>query len=101
MLTDQTPAAAAERRTNGKFSPPGCSTRNKKIGNIQARNQEHAACCGQQHVQRRLDVSNHILEQRPGIRGFADERIVEVLVVNPPDDDRNLRPCLSFGDSRL
>ena len=101
MLTKQSPPAAAQRGTNGKFSPPGCCARYQKIGDIQACNQKNASRCGQQHVQRRLDVSNHILQKGARLRGFADERIVEVLVVKPPDDERNLRPRLRFGDSRF
>src|SRR6266550_2653192 len=57
MLTKQTPATAAQCGANGELSSPSGGARHQKVGNVKARNQENATCCGQQHVQRRLDIS--------------------------------------------
>ena len=88
VFAKQSPAVAAEYSANGKFSSPSGAASDGKAGDIQARNQKKAARRGKEHVQRRLDIPDDVIEQRPTLRGFAYEWIIEVLVMKAAHDKR-------------
>src|SRR5438046_1809449 len=88
VFAKQSPAVAAQYGANGKLSSPGGAAGHQKAGDIQTRNQKKAACRGKEHVQRRLDIPDNVIEQRPALRGFAYKWIIEVLIAEAAHDER-------------
>ncbi len=101
VLAQQAPAAATKCRANRQFFSPGCAARDKKTGYVQARDQKNAKRRNEQHVQGGLDVSDHVIEQGPAVRGFADERVIQTLIVQLAYDDGELRFGLLLRYSRF
>jgi hypothetical protein len=81
VLPKQSPPTPPKRRANRKLLSSSGSARDKKTRNVQAGDQEHAKRCREQHVERSLNIANDVIEQGKAVRGFANERVIEMLIV--------------------
>ena len=93
------PPPSAVRMAISRRSCRGAGS--QQVGDIEARDQQHAAGGGQQHIQRGLHVAHQVIDQRPHSRAAADERKVEMGVMDAAHDGRDFLCGLLTSDAGL
>src|SRR5277367_3888498 len=101
MLTQQPQPAAAQRRANRNLLTTRGGAGNEQIGDVEAGNEQNAAGCGEKDIERPLHVADYRFEKGFGIRLFADEGQVEMLIVYAARDEREIRHTLCLGYAGL
>src|SRR5260221_8908367 len=92
-LAQKTPASTSQGGADCEFFAPCRRARNQEIGNVEAGDKKYAACCGEQHIKRALDVANHAFKEGAGICSAVDKGVVEIGFVKPVRDQGQVRDC--------